>query len=210
MVIKMKIVFLHGLGQSGDSFSKTVSLLDIPGAVTDSPDLFSLSRGGRDFDSLYKAVSDYLDAAPEKINICGLSLGAVIALRYAAERPGKVVKLALIAPQYKPPKFLLKLQDLLFALMPEKNFAGIGLPKKDFRKLCSTMADIDLTDELSKLVCPTLLMVGENDRANRGAAEKLAGILPDANLKIIGNSGHEVNSDAPEELAKLLSKFFKS
>ena len=201
----MKTIFLHGLGQTGKSFDKTIEFMGINDALT--PELFSLTNDKHDFDSLCRATFEYLDNIDGELNICGLSLGAVLALKYAAERPERVASLALIAAQYKPPKILLRLQDLLFVLMPEKNFEGVGLSKSDFRTLCRSMADIDLTGEVSRITCPTLLIIGENDKPNLGASKKLARLINGARLSVVKNSGHEVNLDVPEALAKLLSEF---
>ncbi|WP_164489163.1 hypothetical protein [Ruminococcus sp. Marseille-P6503] len=37
---------------------------------------------------------------------------------------------------------------------------------------------------------------------------KLAQMLPDAELRFVENSGHEVNADAPERLAELAEGFY--
>lgn len=47
----------------------------------------------------------------------------------------------LIAPQYDMPKFLLKVQKVLFKFMPESQFKDIGLTKKDFIALTNSMAN---------------------------------------------------------------------
>lgn len=44
--------------------------------------------------------------------------------------PTKVKSLILIAPQYNMPKFLLKVQNVLFKFMPESQFKDIGLTKR--------------------------------------------------------------------------------
>ena len=43
--------------------------------------------------------------------------GAVLALNYAIDFPQKAGSLVLIAPQYDMPKFLLKVQNVLFKFM---------------------------------------------------------------------------------------------
>ncbi|MCM1181442.1 MAG: alpha/beta hydrolase [Clostridium sp.] len=54
-----------------------------------------------------------------------------------------------------------------------------------------------------------MVIYGEKDYANRKAAIELAGILENAELQMIHNSGHEVNIEAPENLAEVLRDFFK-
>ena len=80
-----------------------------------------------------------------KIDLCGLSLGGILSLHYAAEHPEKVKSLVLIGTQYVMPKKLLKIQSAVFRLMPAKAFASMGFSKKDFLQLSGTMADLDLS-----------------------------------------------------------------
>ena len=93
----------------------------------------------------------------EPLNLCGLSLGAVLALNYAIDFPQRVKSLILIAPQYDMPKFLLKVQNVLFKFMPESQFKDIGLTKKDFITLTNSMADMDFTSGLENVSCPVLV-----------------------------------------------------
>jgi 3-oxoadipate enol-lactonase len=62
--------------------------------------------------------------------------------------------------------------------------------------------------ELSSLHVPTLVIVGENDKADFGAiAQHLAEEIPDADLAIVAGAGHLVGLDEPEELNALLLEF---
>ena len=54
------------------------------------------------------------------------------------------------------------------------------------------------------------MICGEKDRANRKTAEQLARTLKQAELRLIPHTGHEVNTEAPEELAKALSLFYRT
>ena len=111
----------------------------------------------------------------EPLNLCGLSLGAVLALNYAIDFPQRVKSLILIAPQYDMPKFLLKVQNVLFKFMPESQFKDIGLTKKDFITLTNSMADMDFTSGLENVSCPVLVLCGEKDyNVNKKAAIKIA------------------------------------
>ena len=70
------------------------------------------------------------------------------------------------------------------------------------------MAQLDLTPGLSALQCPVLLLCGEKDRANKGAALQFQKRLPQAKFVLIPRASHEVNVDAPEALAKELNDFW--
>ena len=82
------------------------------------------------YKELYSAFSGECDRENEGIVLCGLSLGAVLALNYAIDHPDKVRALVLIAAQYKMPKNLLKVQNILFHLMPNSAFNKMGLKKQ--------------------------------------------------------------------------------
>lgn len=206
----MNWVFLHGLGQKPSCWEKTISMLP-DGISSDCPDLYAIAEGGeRNYENLYRAFSEYCNSVEDKLCLCGLSLGAVLALNYAEDFPHKVKGLVLIAPQYKMPKGLLKLQSAIFRLMPDKAFAETGLEKADFISLTSSMTELDFSGGISRVTCPALVCCGERDKANGKAAEKLSRILPDSEYVSIKNSGHEANIDNPAELAKILTKWIKT
>ena len=71
------------------------------------------------------------------------------------------------------------------------------------------MMDLDFRDKLDRVACPVLILVGEKDAANRGAAGELAGLLPGAVFREIPGAGHEVNLDAPQELADAIRAFYE-
>lgn len=199
----MKYVLLHGMGQNASSWDKTISLLsdDTETVCPELSDFFT--EGNCFYNKMYAAFCDYCNNFSELLNLCGLSLGAVLALNYAIDFPKKVNSLILIAPQYDMPKFLLKVQNVLFKFMPESQFKDIGLTKKDFITLTNSMADMDFTNGLDKVTCPVLILCGEKDNVNKKAAIKLAEKLPNAKFATIENSGHEVNIDNSQGLAKV-------
>ncbi len=204
----MNLLLLHGLGQGPGSWDGVLDALGPdPGAAC--PDLFGLCGGAPDYPALYAAFEDYAGALPEPVLLCGLSLGSVLALDYAIRRPERVAGLVLVAPQYKMPRALLRLQNAVFRLMPERAFAQTGMGKRDVLRLTASMMDLDLRDGLARVDCPALILVGEKDAANRKAARELAKLLPNTAFRIIPGAGHEVNVDAPRELAEALRGFWE-
>lgn len=205
----MKRIFVHGLGQSPAVWEKTILLLG-SGEEAVCPDLSALVRGREAvYGNLYEAFSGFCGGFDGPISLCGLSLGGVLALHYAAAHPENVGSLVLIAAQYKMPKGLLRLQNALFRLTPKSMFRRTGFEKGDFLRLCSSMEELDFTSRLSGVTCPALILCGERDAANRKASAELAGILPNARLQELQGAGHEVNADAPEALAEALRGFYK-
>lgn len=202
----MQYIFLHGMGQNASSWDKVLSCL--PTAIEPIvPELSSFfTAEGSSYSNMYASFCKYCSSFPEPVSLCGLSLGAVLALNYAIDFPKRVTSLILIAPQYKMPKLLLKVQNMLFKFMPERQFADIGFQKKDFILLTNSMANLDFTQSLNRVSCPVLVLCGEKDSANSKAARSLAERLPNAHFKTIGQSGHEVNVENPKDLARAITE----
>lgn len=83
----MKTILIHGLGQTAGAWNKTAELL--PQEDVLCPEL-SAFIGGGSYGELYSGFSRYLDELGQPLFLCGLSLGAVLALNYAIDRPGSV------------------------------------------------------------------------------------------------------------------------
>ena len=204
----MKQIYVHGLGQNPDSWSKVIEQLE---AAEHSmcPDLSELVQGqDTTYQNLYAAFSAMCDEIEEDICLCGLSLGGVLALNYAIEHPEKIKGLVLIATQYKMPKKLLRVQNAIFRFMPKSMFQQTGFGKSDFLKLCNTMMELDFSDSIYNVSCPTLVIYGEKDRANKNASIELANMLIDAELQVFNGVGHEINIEAPDKLEETLRVFF--
>jgi len=205
----MKRIFIHGLGQTPSAWEGTLSRLG-GGEACVCPDLMELLKGREvDYQNLYEGFSGYCDGLEGPADLCGLSLGGVLALDYAADRPGKVRSLVLIGTPYRMPKALLRFQNAVFRLLPGAMLRGAGLGKEDMIRLCGSMLDLDLSGLAGKIACPALVLCGERDRANRKASGELAGLLKNAEFQVIEGAGHEVNTEAPEALAGVLRAFYR-
>ena len=204
----MKYILIHRLGQKFSSWNETISYMVEKENII-CPDLSSfLVEGDTTYLSLYKFFSKYCDNISEPLNLCGLSLGAVLALNYAIDNPTKVKSLVLIAVQYEMPKVLLKLQNIVFRFIPEKSFKGIGMDRKAFRELTNSMININFNKGLKKVSCPVLLICGEKDLVNIKATKKLSEIILESEIFFVKNAKHEVNIDNPKELSEIINDFY--
>ena len=204
----MKQIFVHGLGQNPTSWENIIVQLK-SAEFSVCPDLAEICQGrNATYKSLYEGFSKICDDFDEKIDLCGLSLGGVLSLNYAIEYPEKVNSLVLIAAQYKMPKGLLRFQNILFQFMPKSMFQQTGFEKREFIQLCKTMMALDFSHTIQKVTCPTLVVCGERDSANKKAAMEIVGFLKNAELQIISRAGHEVNTETPEKLAETLHDFY--
>jgi pimeloyl-ACP methyl ester carboxylesterase len=201
-------IFIHGLGQHSVSWEKTISFLSKKSSIHVLNLWEMLNDSEVTYANLYHNFSDYCNNISGKINLCGLSLGAILALNYAIENPRKVQSIVLIGAQYTMPKGLLKFQNIVFRCMPEKSFKDIGLPKKDVIKLTNSMADLDFSSKLRNVLCTALIVCGDKDAANRKAAKTLVEQIPNSKFRLIDNAGHEVNIESPQALANVLDTFW--
>lgn len=199
----MKAVLLHGLGQSVRDWDEVIRR--VPSLDMDCPALFSLGEtGALTYPRILTGLETRYASVAEPFRLCGLSLGAVLALDYAIRHPDQVSSLIWIAGQLCSPKLLVDVQNLLFRCMPNKMFQDMGLSREDAIRLTRSMRGLDLTPGLARVTCPVDVVCGEKDRANLSAARKLAALLPQAQLHLIPGAGHEVNRDAPEVIEDLL------
>gem|GEM_PF-2190759 len=162
MSAKKRILFLHGLGQGPDSWRAVAERLTGVDAVI--PDLGAMLAGRADYLALRGALFAVCDAEKAPLHLCGLSLGGVLALAYAAHRPERVASLVLIGTPYTMPKRLLKLQDLLFAITPRTAFESLGLTKRQMRGLSLSMATLEIPALLPRVRCRTLVVCGGEER----------------------------------------------
>lgn len=203
----MKHILIHGLGQKASSWNETISYMTGQDTII-CPELsLFIKEKDASYSNLYTAFSEYCNNISGPLNLCGLSLGAVLALNYAIDNPKKVNSLVLIAAQYEMPKTLLKLQNIVFKFIPGKSFKSMGLSRNDFIKLTSSMMNLNFNEGLNNILCPVLLICGDKDSPNKKATRNLYESISQAEIIFIKDAKHEVNNDNPKELAEILNDF---
>lgn len=205
----MKYIMLHGLGQKSSSWQRTVHVMNNSRDIL-CPDLSEwLHNTEPCYADLYRVLKRYCEQFDEPLNLCGLSLGGILALQYALEHSEKVNSLVLMGTQVSMPKNMLKLQNMIFRIMPNASFRKMGFNKTDMINLCKSMMDLDFRQDLKKIKCRTLVICGEKDKANKSASLELKQEIPNAEFSMISHAGHEVNIDNPLELGEKLNTFFR-
>lgn len=200
----MKLILLHGLGQTPAAWDAL--RMDLQASQVEVPSVFSGADGVLTYQKIYDRLEKRYGDEEAPLCLCGLSLGAVLALDFALRHREQVASLILCAPQYRVPKWLIEVQNLMFRCMPSRAFADMGMSREDMISLTRSMKTLDFTDRLKNLTCPVTILCGEKDTVNQKAAKELAALLPRSRLEFVPNAGHEINRDNPKALAAILNK----
>ena len=206
--MKMTKIFIHGSGHKGSSWNEVVKRMKNKDSIL-CPDLSTILSGKEaSYSHLYSSFVEYCNGIEGKIDLCGLSLGGILALNYAIEYPGKVKSLVLIGTPHKVPKLMFSIQNLIFRLLPKSTFKGMAFNKKDTFILGNTMQELDFSNNVQVINCPTLIICGEKDKANMKSAHFLSENIKGSELRIIKETGHVVNEENPKELARILDDYY--
>lgn len=171
-------------------------------------------------------VDSLLDTiGADTVRMVGLSLGGWAALDYACRHPNRVRALSLLAPGgLAPARRSFLVRALPLALLGDRGsdriqrlvFGGAEVPEPvlEFGRLVArhyrpvTEAVPVLGDaELSRLRMPSQFIAGTRDALSRAqdSAERLARLLPHAEVHLLEGCGHAVIGQTEEILAFLLN-----
>lgn len=203
-------ILIHGLGQNKTSWNEVEKELANRGIKTENPDLYLMLKNNKaDYHTLLNRFTDYCNGNDDKLNLCGISLGGVLALDYAKRFPDKVNSLVLIGTPYEIPEFLFRIQSVVFRLTPKSFFEKLGCPKRNFVSLVNSMGKLNIAAELDKINCKALILCGEKDGQNIESGEKLNENIKGSSFHIVEHSSHEVNADNPKELSNIIYAFWQ-
>ena len=201
-------IFVHGSGHKATSWEKTISYMTNNEDIV-CPNLSSILEGKEaSYENLYSSFVKYCNEFDGQIHLCGLSLGGILALNFALDFPQKVKTLVLIGTPYKVPKVAFSFQNIIFRFLPKSIFETMAFDKKNTFALGDTMKNLDFSDRVKNIKCPTLILFGKKDSANMKSADYLSQSIRSAELKIIENTGHVVNEENPKALADILNEYY--
>ena len=204
----MKIL-IHGSGHKADSWNKVITYINKDKDIL-CPNLSEILNGKEaSYDNLYNSFVEYCNKIEGKIDLCGLSLGGILALNYAIDYPNKVEKLVLIGTPYRVPKVMFSIQNVIFKFLPKSLFETMAFNKKNTFILGNSMKKLDFSNKVSKIKCPTLIICGEKDNTNIKSAYYLSENIKDSKLEIVKNTGHIINEENPKELVVLINNFWQ-
>ena len=128
----MKLILIHGSGHKAKSWDKMISYMENKKDIL-NPDLSTILNGkDASYNNLYSQFIEYCNKIDGKINLCGLSLGGILALNYTLDFPEKVNSLILIGIPYKVPKVIFRVQNIIFKFLPKSLFESMAFNKKRY------------------------------------------------------------------------------
>lgn len=165
----------------------------------------------------------------EKVTLVGFSLGGMAALLFTLQHPTNVAKLVLVGTTAKMAMSIYILYALSY-ILPYRTFARIVSRIKIYKPSQEIIKDnmsramkvpkyvayvcmaeftrnYDIRNRASEIEVPTLIIVGEKDRTNLKASERLNREIEGSTLQVISGSGHSVMIEKPEEFNQLVRQF---
>jgi 3-oxoadipate enol-lactonase len=208
-VLPTAVIFLPGFGQMPTDWQDQVSALPTGwrGFVPWLAGMKPTDRSGFELNRAVGALVTMMETQGiKRAHVCGLSVGAVVALRLAAEFPALVDRLVLASGQVTPRKSLMKLQLAVMRRTPEAKFLAQGMTKQAAIAGFESVAALDLRADLGLVRAPTLVLTGAQDEGNAPAAKALSQGIRGARLMTIP-AGHALNKSAPEEFNRAVYGF---
>jgi pimeloyl-ACP methyl ester carboxylesterase len=167
-------------------------------------------------------------APGERVSLVGSSLGGTVVLRYAADRPDRVDRLALVdaplpALAGSELGWLAQAEEAdIFALLPTdarryftdhgRRRNGIVQHARSFAFETTVVAELEADpdvadDELARIDRPVLLLYGDRS-FNRDARDRLLRVLPDGRAVDVP-AGHFIALEAATEMTSALTEFLR-
>ena len=188
-------MFLHGIGSVADAWAPQVEAFKSTRSVITPEVELSIQKAVFALDAL-----EIVDA-----DLCGLSWGSLVALRYTVDRPERVSRLILTAGFASLPLYLRVFQYAMSAAVQVIPRAPhhLGAPMREG-------ARFDVRRSVERLQTPTLVLCGDRDRVNLRLSRTLAALLPNARFETIPDAGHIANRDNPTAFNRAVAAFVDS
>ena len=202
----MKLVFLHGLGQSAESWKEVRNqLTDYP---SEAIELFP--SGVSSYQKAKERVYQYLAQETEPFVLVGLSLGAALALELSSYDLPNLRALVLSGcPLKLSGNILFYLQLLIFKLLPKRVFEKQGADKALMVGISEELKTLDLREIAKTCPYPTLLICGSKDKSNLSSMRSLHKLISESQFQIIPDGPHVLNKAKSKEFVEKTRSFLE-
>ena len=202
----MKLIFLHGLGQSAESWKEVQNLLtDYP---SEAVELFPSTVSN--YQQAKERVYQHLAQETEPFILVGLSLGAALVLELSSYDLPNLRALVLSGcPLKLSGNILFYLQLLIFKLLPKRAFEKQGIDKTLMVGVSDELKTLDLREIAKNCPYPTLLICGSKDKPNLSSMRSLHKLISESQFQIIPDGSHVLNEAKPKEFVENTRSFLE-
>ena len=223
------VVLLHCWAGSKEYWKWTIRAL-IPHFRVYAPDLKGFGdsdkpKDGYTMADFSKLVADFFDVLGiDKAILVGYSMGGKIAVDFAEQHPDRVDKLVLVGTPVgkvsfglrvfawpivgKPWYWLVRKIGQYTLRTEEARSAWLKPTITSAVRSMKAFSETDLTERLSNIHVPTLIVIGEKDRSSAaGQARIFLQKLEDVRLGIVKHTGHSPMCENPAPFNRLLLDF---
>ena len=202
----MKLIFLHGLGQSAESWKEVQNLLtDYP---SEAIELFP--SGVSSYQKAKERVYQHLAQETEPFVLVGLSLGAALALELSSyDLPNLRALILSGCPLKLSGNILFYLQLLIFKLLPKRVFEKQGADKALMVRVSEELKTLDLREIAKNCPYPTLLICGSQDKPNLSSMKAIQELMSNSQFQIIPDGPHVLNKEKPKEFVENTRSFLE-
>ncbi|HET9778369.1 MAG TPA: alpha/beta hydrolase [Propionibacteriaceae bacterium] len=149
-------------------------------------------------------------AGANRAVLVGHGWGSMVALQVAATHE-EIVAAVLLSTNARLETILVRsLYYGILSLLPAALVQQLGARPPDVLNLFDQVRPADFRSLAERVTAPALVVVGEQDVANRGPSATLARSLPLGNLRVVPHAGAGWRAKQPQVVATLLVEFMSS
>jgi pimeloyl-ACP methyl ester carboxylesterase len=161
-------------------------------------------------DPALRVLNAMSSAGTDRAVLVGHGWGSMVALQIAATRGERVAALLLSTNARLETIVVRSLFSGLLSLLPAAVVQQLGGQPPEVLNLLDQVRPTDFRSLAERAPAPALVIVGEQDVANRGPSAGLARSLPLGNLRVVPQAGAGWRAQQPQVVARLLVEFLSS
>jgi 3-oxoadipate enol-lactonase len=140
--------------------------------------------------------------------ICGVGIGAMVALQVAADHPDRVERLALVTRQVAVSPMLLSLPAVVLGLLPATTVARLGAGQDQLLALLDQVRPVDFARLAPRVHTRSAVICAQRDSVNRRSSAALTRALPNGQLELLPSAGPGWLAEHPYLLTECLRRAF--
>jgi pimeloyl-ACP methyl ester carboxylesterase len=140
--------------------------------------------------------------------VCGVGIGAMVALQAAADHPDRVERLALVTRQVAVSPILLSLPAAVLGLLPATTLARLGAGQDQLLALLDQVRPVDFARLAPRVHAPSTVICAQRDPVNRRSSAALSRDLPNGQLEFLPAAGPDWLAEHPHLLTEALRRAF--